>query len=134
MKMALTGRNFTIDDKIRAYADEKLASLDKYMARTARDGAHVEVVLEEDVSGREDNRFVCDAVLVMPGARLVAREGTVSMYAAIDIVEAKLQTQITKHKDKHQDGPGRNKWISKWLGRSAGEPVVEEPADSADSK
>ena len=129
MKVALTGRNFTIDEKVRAYAQEKLGSLDKYLAKAGRDGAHAEVVLEEDVSGREDNRFVCDAVLVVPGAKLVAREGTVSMYAAIDIVEAKLQAQLSKHKDKHTSAPRRSKWLSKWLGRSAGEPVVEEPAE-----
>lgn len=121
MKIELTGRNFEIDSKIRAYADEKLGSLEKFLVKGGKEATHAAVVLEEDVSGREDNRFVCDAVLVVPGARLVAREGTVNMYAAIDIVEAKLQAQLVKFKEKHGESPRRGKLLSRWTGRSAGE-------------
>lgn len=121
MKIEITGRNFDLDHKIKAYANEKLGSLEKYIPRAGQSSAHAQVVLEEDVSGREDNRFVCDVVLVVPGARMVAREGTVNMFAAVDIVQAKLQAQLVKHKEKPSDAPRRRKLLSRWMGRSAGE-------------
>ncbi|HEY6736581.1 MAG TPA: ribosome-associated translation inhibitor RaiA [Candidatus Saccharimonadia bacterium] len=124
MKIEITSRNFELDEKIRAYTNEKIGSLEKYAAHR-KDTVHAAVVLEEDVSGREDNRYVCDVVLAVPGTRLVAREGTVNMYAAVDIVEAKLRGQLVKHKEKRADGPRRGRFLSRWLGRSAGEPVTE---------
>lgn len=130
MKIELTGRNFEVDSKIRSYTEEKLGSLDKFVPRGEVGVAHAAVVLEEDVSGREDNRFVCDVVLVVPGAKLVAREGTVNMYAAIDIVEAKLQAQLVKHKEKHAESPRRGRLLSRWSGRSAGEAPASDVAET----
>jgi putative sigma-54 modulation protein len=134
MKIEITGRNFELDDKIRAYVHEKVGGLEKFIAKTSRLAAHAQVVLEEDVSGREDNRFVCEVGLVVPGATLVAREGTVNMYAAIDIVEAKLQAQLVKYKEKHGDGPHRGRLLSRWLGRSSGELGLEVVAETEDGQ
>jgi putative sigma-54 modulation protein len=127
MKIDLGGRGFDIDDKIRSYVTEKIGGLDKYVPRSQREVAHATVALENDASGREDNRYVCDVILTVPGARLVAREGTVNMYAAIDIVEAKLQSQLVKYKEKHAEAPRRGRVLNRWLGRAGGEAPVEEP-------
>lgn len=117
MKVDITGRNFEIDAKLKAYVQEKLGGLDKFIARGDQSAARAAVVLEEDVSGREDNRFVCDAILSLPKQQLVAREGTVNMFAAVDIVEAKLTSQLSKYKAKHHEAVRRGKLLSKWMGR-----------------
>jgi putative sigma-54 modulation protein len=128
VKIDVTGRNFEVEDKLLEYVTDKLNSLEKYVPRATRETVHAAVVLEDDTNGREDNRYVCDVIVTVPGARLVAREGTVNMYAAIDIVEAKLQSQLTKYKEKHAVAPRRGRILSRWLGRAGGEAPKEEPA------
>jgi len=122
---SVTARNFGADEKMREYIEQKLGGLEKYVPRRAR-GANVlcAVVLEDDVSGREDNRYVCEAVLTVRGDKLVSREGTVNMYAAVDIVEAKLKAQLVKYKEKRTFGLRRGRMLSQWLGRRQA-PVLE---------
>ncbi len=101
IKLHITGLNYELDEKIKRYIEHKLGRLDKYLPRNTKNPAG-KVVLEEDVSGREDNRFVCEFIVKLPGHEVMAKEATVSFYAAVDIVEAKAKIQFLKYKDKHQ--------------------------------
>lgn len=129
---SITARNFEADDKMREYIEQKLGNLEKYVPRRSR-GADVacNVVLEDDVSGREDNRYVCEVVLNLRGNKLVSREGTVNMYAAVDIVEAKLKSQLVKYKEKRTFGLRRGRMITQWLGRRQA-PVLETEAEDGE--
>lgn len=113
IKLDITGRGYELSDKIKDYVDEKIGQLDKYVSKNGSDIAG-KVVLIEDASGREDNRYVCEASIPLPGATLQAKDATVNMYAAIDIVEAKLKAQAKKYKDKHMPPSGRTRRL---LGR-----------------
>lgn len=101
IKLQITGKNFELDDNVKRYVERKLGGLDKYLPRNVKDPS-AKVVLEEDVSGREDNRFVCEFIVKLPGNDVMAKEATVSIFAAVDIVEAKTKIQFLKYKDKHQ--------------------------------
>ncbi len=124
----LSGRNFEIDDRLKAYVDEKIGGLDKYLPRRFRAEATLTVILQDDPSGREDNRYVCDVVVTVSGTKLVSREGTVNIYAAIDIVEAKLKSQLVKFKEKQVTQPRRLRRLASWIGKrtGAGMPVESE--------
>lgn len=126
MKCDVTSRNFETDDKMKAYVEDKIGGLDKYVPKQSRDTANCTVMLEDDPSGREDNRYVCEVVMNVPGAKLVSREGTVNIYAAVDIVEAKLRSQLATYKNKHALEPRRGRMLSQWLGRRQAPPVIEE--------
>jgi ribosomal subunit interface protein len=115
----ITGRNYEIDEKLHAYVEEKLGALDKYLPRRARSTVSCAVVLSDDPSGREDNRYVCDAVITVAGAKMVSREGTVNCYAAIDIVEAKLKVQLKKYKEKQTLKPRRYRMLFRLIGRKS---------------
>lgn len=128
IKCDVTGRNYEVDDKLRAYVDEKIGGLEKYLPRQVRESALCNVVLEDDPSGREDNRYVCEAVLTVQGTKLVSREGTVNSYAAVDIVEAKLRSQLATYKDKFALEPRRGRMISRWLGRKNAPAVTPDEA------
>jgi putative sigma-54 modulation protein len=119
IQVELTARNYEIDDKIRAYVEDKIGGLDKYLPRRARGNVSCAIVLTDDPSGREDNRYACDAVMMVDGTKLVSCEATVNIFAAVDIVEAKLKVQLTKYKDKHVRGPRRLRMLSRWTGRLA---------------
>jgi putative sigma-54 modulation protein len=116
IKYDLTARNLEVDAKMKSYVDDKIAGLEKYVPRTARIATTCTVILEDDPSGREDNRFVCEAIISAPGAKMVSREGTINIYAAIDIVEAKLKSQLTKYKEKTTTEPRRHRMISRLTG------------------
>ena len=117
IKCELKGRNFEVDDKLRAYAEDKIGGLEKYLPRQVRDSVSCTVTLEDDPNGREDNRYVCDAVLTIEGSTIVSQEGTVNIYAAVDIVEAKLKAQLSTYKAKRTSEPRRGRKLSEWLGR-----------------
>jgi ribosomal subunit interface protein len=100
IKLHITSRNFELDDKVRNYCEEKIGNLDRFLPRHAKETSGT-VLLAEDPSGKEDNHFICDATIKVPGPDLNAREATTNIYAAIDIVEAKLKAQAVKYKEKH---------------------------------
>lgn len=117
IRLDITGRNFQLDDKIKRYINKKLGGLDKYLPRKAKNASGL-VVLEEDPSGRENNRFVCEFQMELPGEVVQAKEATVNIYAAADIVEAKAKIQILKYKGKHQGEQRRvRRAVRRLLGR-----------------
>src|SRR4051812_6983744 len=130
IKCDVTGRNFDVDDKMRAYIDEKIGGLEKYLPRQVRSTANCNVTLEDDPSGREDNRYVCDAVLTVQGTTMVSREGTVNVYAAVDIVEAKLRSQLATYKEKFALEPRRGRMLSAWTSRHDKSPAEVEAAET----
>ncbi len=107
--LILSGNNYELNDKIKEYVDQKIGELEKYVPKDRRDGVISKVTLTLDESGREDNQCVCEATIQLPGAMMEAREATLNMFAAVDIVEAKLKAQIMKYKTKHSPKQNRAK-------------------------
>ena len=125
IKVEMTARNYEIEDKLRVYVEDKIGSLDKYLPRRVRGDVVCEIVLTDDPSGREDNRYVCEVVMAVPGAKLVSQEATINIFAAVDICEAKLKAQLTKYKEKHTSEPRRARMLARLMGRKTPEPDVE---------
>jgi ribosomal subunit interface protein len=119
IQLDITCRNFEADDKLRAYVTAKIGEIEKYLPRRVRQSATAKVRFEDDASGREDNRFVCEVVLTLPGDILISKEGTINMYAAIDIVEAKLKAQVRTYKDKNVTQPRRARMLTRLMGRKS---------------
>jgi putative sigma-54 modulation protein len=129
IKTDITSRNFEADDKIKAYIDNKIGELERFVPKSQRGSTGAQIVLQDDPSGREDNRFVCDVIITVEGQRFVASEGTVNIYAAVDIVEAKLKSQLIDYKEKH--APHRGKLFDRILRR---DPEVIDPIESIEGE
>jgi ribosomal subunit interface protein len=99
----ITAVHATIDDRLQKYVTKKLGSLDRFIPRRSRDSAHAEVVLKEAKS-KEHNHSTCEVTLHLPHEVINVSESTLNMYAAVDIVEAKLKHQILKYKQLHAAG------------------------------
>ena len=117
IQVDITARNMEVSEKLRDYAEAKIGGLEKYLPRRVRETVSATLVLELDPNGREDNQYVCDAIITLPGAKLVANEGTINIFASIDVVEAKLRSQIAKYKEKSTTEPRRGRMLSRLLGR-----------------
>jgi ribosomal subunit interface protein len=102
-KFELSAAHINLDDDLKKYVTKKLAHVDKYLSKHVRMSAHLEVRLKEHTSHGQ-SQATCDATLHLPHDMIKIREATQNIYAAIDIVEAKLKQQIEKYKESHTDG------------------------------
>jgi ribosomal subunit interface protein len=112
IQLQTTGRHYDLDPKILKYVDDKLGKLDRYLPRRVRDGLAGRVVLELDESLTQDQHCICEVHFEVKGEQMQAREATLNMYAAIDICEQKLKSQILTYKSKHE--PARNRRQRLW--------------------
>jgi putative sigma-54 modulation protein len=94
------GINVELGDDIKKYITKKIGRLDKYMPKHARQSVHVEVKLRE-TNNRLGNKYQCEVIMHLPNQQLQAKEATLNMFAAVDIVEAKLKNQLVKYKEAH---------------------------------
>ena len=94
------GINLELSDDIKKYIAKKIGHLDKYMPRHARRTATADVKLRE-TNNRLGNKYECEVLIVLPNAQIQATEATLNMFAAVDIVEAKLKNQLFKYKQEH---------------------------------
>jgi len=106
-KLEVAGIHADATKDIQKYVKKKIAKLDAYMPRHARKSAHAEVRLKESKS-KDKKQCTVEVVMYLPGEVITAKETTVNMYAAIDIVEEKLKTQLRKYKSQSTTKTGRN--------------------------
>lgn len=99
-KIDITGVHLEVDDELKKYVYKKLGRQDRYIPKAYRESVHLEVKLKESKAKNKEER-TCEVILHLPGENIVIKESTVNMYAAIDIVEAKLHSQLKKYKDLH---------------------------------
>lgn len=117
IRLQTTGRHYELDDKIIAYINKKIASLDKYLPRGVGEVTG-SVVLELDESHTSDSQCLCEVDIDVKGEHMHAREETINMYAAVDICEQKLKNQILKYKNKHEPAKNRRRRLfAKMIGR-----------------
>lgn len=105
-KFEIQGVHTVVDERLRAHVTRKIGGLDRYIARQNRDSAHLEVHLKE-AKKKGNDQCRCEVTLHLPHQTIVVKESAVNMYAAVDIVEAKLKQQLQKYKDLHGNGKTR---------------------------
>jgi len=99
-RLEITGVHTKVDEKLRKYVTKKIGGLDRYLSRHSRASAHAEVKLKE-IKSKDKNRYSCEVILYLPQEVLSTEEHTVNMYAAVDIIEAKLKHRLKKYKALH---------------------------------
>jgi putative sigma-54 modulation protein len=99
-KFEITGVHIDTDEKIKKYVTKRIAKLERYVPRQARKSAHIEVKLSESKKQR-DKQCTAEFIIHLPLETLTAKESTINLFAAVDIVEAKIQNQLKKYKDTH---------------------------------
>jgi len=93
----ITGVKYDIDATTRKYVLKKIGRLDRYLPKHARKSASAEVKLKE-VNRDHGNKYEAEIIVYVPDKIVMAKDSTVNMLAAVDIVEAKLITQLRKYK------------------------------------
>ena len=108
----ISGLKYEVDDTTRRYVLSKISSLDRYLPRHARKSLTAEVKLKE-VNRSNGNKYECEVVMHVPEHDLIAKDSTVNMLAAVDIVEEKLKNQLKKYKSEHMMKRGPHGMLSR---------------------
>jgi putative sigma-54 modulation protein len=120
----IVGQKFELDEDIKRYVRKKIGRLDRYLSRHARKSVKAEVKLR-DVGKNHGNKYECEVILHLPNETVVAKDSTLNIFAAVDIVEVKLKNQLKKYKDMRT--PRRSR-IKEYMARrfsSSAEEAVE---------
>lgn len=112
-RIEIAGVHTVVGDDLRKYVTKKLGRVDRFVSRPARASLHLEVKLKEG-RAKDKNARTCEAILHLPHEKLTLSETTVNMFAAIDIVEAKLRQQLKRYKDKHDNPRFHRRLISRF--------------------
>ncbi len=94
----ISSKRYDVDETTRKYVIKKIGRLDRYLPRHARKSATADVRLRQ-INGDHGNKYEAEVVFNIPDKRITVVDSTVNMLAAIDIIEAKLVTQLRKYKD-----------------------------------
>lgn len=103
----ITGLKYKLDDNTKKYVNKKIGRLDRYLPRKSRRGIRAEVLLKE-VNRDKGNKYECEIMLYVPDKTLTAKDSTVNMLAAIDIVEEKLRNQLKRYKGERTSHRGHH--------------------------
>lgn len=109
----ITGVKYELDTTTKKYVAKKIGRLDRYLPRHARKSASAEVKLRQ-INAGHGNKYEAEVILYLPEKTLTAKDSTMNMLAAIDIVEAKLVAQLHKYKEVTIPHVGRRGMLSRF--------------------
>lgn len=115
--IAISGIKYEPDDKTKRYVMRKVGQLDRFLPRHARKSASAEVKLRQ-VNRDHGNKYEVEIILNVPDKQLTAKDSTVNMLAAVDIVEHKLASQLRRYKDAHIGYLGKRRSVLSRFKRS----------------
>jgi putative sigma-54 modulation protein len=99
----IVGDGVELKDDLKKYITKKVGRLDRYVSRQARKSARAEVKMSETTSKNAAGKYECEVLLHLPEHQITAKEATINMFAAVDIVETKLKNQLHKYKEQQLD-------------------------------
>lgn len=109
----ITGVKYIPGEQVQKYVMRKIAKLDRYLPRHARKSVTADVKLKQ-VNRDHGNKYEAEIIINVPDKRLTAKDSTVNMFAAIDIVEAKLINQMRKYKQESITHVGNRRILSRF--------------------
>lgn len=98
ISVEVTGVKHVVSDATREYAQQKIGKLERYIPENKLEPATAVVRLKE-TNGNPDEKYEADVVLTLPDKVIKASSMHGNMYAAIDLLEEKAETQLRKYKE-----------------------------------
>ncbi len=120
-QLTITGVKLDLDPATKKYVAKKIARLDRYLPKHARKSVSAEVKLKQ-INKDHGNKYEAEVIFYVPDKILTAKDSTVNVLAAIDIVEAKLVTQLRKYKQTVIPHIGRRGVLSRLRQGFMGDP------------
>lgn len=96
MKLILTSHNVTLTEAIESHIVSRIEQLEHLDPRAI----DARVVIEHDHSKVTERQFKCSIRISEPGPDLYAEDAETDLYAAIDLVAKKIESQMRKRHNK----------------------------------
>ena len=96
--ITITGVKYELNATTKKYVERKIGSLGKYLPRHARKSASADVKIRQ-IDNPGGNKYEVEVIINVPDKKIVAKDSTMNVLAAVDIVEARLNGQVRKYKD-----------------------------------
>jgi len=109
----VTGISYEVDEATNKYVLKRIGHLDRYLPRHARKTVSAEVKLAQ-VDHDHGNKYEVEVILHIPNKIITAKDSTSNIFAAIDIVEAKVRTQLNDYKQANIGHIGRRRILSRF--------------------
>ncbi len=125
MLVVVKGRGLEVGEPLRAYAEEKLGKLDRYLDNIAE--ASIDLAAEKAKNAEE--RFVAQVTMSVNGTILRGEERAGDLYTAIDSVMDLMQRQIERYKGKlyrSKTRPSTARAIAARIATETGQQAVED--------
>ena len=104
---------YSVDEPTKKYIKKKIGSLERLAPRHARKSMHAAVKVAE-VNRDKGNKYEVEVLISVPDKELTAKDSTLNVLAAVDIVEAKLAVQLRKYKQETVPHVGRRKLLARF--------------------
>ena len=111
--ITITGLKYELTDTTKKYVEKKIGSLDKYLPRHARKSASADVKITQ-INNPGGNKYEVEVIIRVPEKVITAKDSTMNVLAAVDIVEAKLNGQLRKYKQATVPHLGFRKTLAKF--------------------
>jgi len=128
MELTVKSRNGRVTERQREHIEEKLGKLERYIKQLT--SATIEISSQQTRDAGELHR-VQVTLVGEHGVIVRAEEHASDLYVAIDEVQASLQRQITRYKEKHWRRGKLRRQGAQFVDSSASEPAVSEPTEPA---
>lgn len=93
MKITIHGDHIKVTEAIKEYVEEKISKLEKYFDTTG----DIDIIVKIRVKGNDQ---IIEVTIPTKLFTIRAEESHSDLYAAIDLVQKKLESQIKKNKSK----------------------------------
>ena len=104
---------YVLDEPTRKYISKKIGRLDRIVTRHARKTINASVKIEE-VNRDNGNKYEVEVIINVPDHVIKAKDSTMNVMAATDIVERKLAGQLRKYKQNSLAHVGRRNVLARF--------------------
>ncbi|OGZ69862.1 MAG: ribosomal subunit interface protein [Candidatus Staskawiczbacteria bacterium RIFCSPHIGHO2_02_FULL_42_22] len=108
MNIIIKTKNIELTDSLEKFIQQKIGKLEKFSKILGKDSLEMFVEIEKETNHhRKGEIFFAEAILVMPGKKLVARAKSDDLGKAVSEVKEELEIEIKKYKLKAIELPRR---------------------------
>ncbi|MFZ1258693.1 MAG: ribosome-associated translation inhibitor RaiA [Candidatus Saccharimonas sp.] len=105
--------SYVCDESTKKYIRKKIGTLDRLAPRHARKTMRTEIKIAE-VNRDKGNKYEVEVFIHVPDKIITAKDSTMNVLAAVDIVEAKLAAQLRKYKQELIPHVGRRRLLDRF--------------------
>ena len=108
--LTITGVKYELNDTTKRYIEKKIGPLDRFLPRHARKSVTADVKIKQ-IDHPGGNKYEVEVIINVPDKVITAKDSTMNVLAAVDIVETKLNGQLRRYKDDILAYVGRSRGV-----------------------